>query len=117
MSVDGHYITFIFFLPAEALSRLDMVIRNPSAQHSDNMMAYDNAVSALGKICQFHRDSIDAPQVKFILLPHITFLDICGIKIPFQLSLFSVIVFIFTPFNLFWVLTSVMSVCAIMNTL
>lgn len=67
-----HYIHF-FFLPAEALSRLDMVIRNPSAQHSDNMMAYDNAVSALGKICQFHRDSIDAPQVKFILLPHITF--------------------------------------------
>jgi importin-5 len=26
-------------------------------------MAYDNAVSALGKICQFHRDSIDVIQV------------------------------------------------------
>lgn len=26
-------------------------------------MAYDNAVSALGKICQFHRDSIEAAQV------------------------------------------------------
>ncbi|KAK4788986.1 hypothetical protein SAY86_020305 [Trapa natans] len=26
-------------------------------------MAYDNAVSALGKICQFHRDSIDSSQV------------------------------------------------------
>jgi hypothetical protein len=26
-------------------------------------MAYDNAVSALGKICQFHRDSINAAQV------------------------------------------------------
>lgn len=26
-------------------------------------MAYDNAVSALGKICQFHRDSIDYAQV------------------------------------------------------
>lgn len=26
-------------------------------------MAYDNAVSALGKICQFHRDSIDSAQV------------------------------------------------------
>ncbi|KAG2671458.1 hypothetical protein I3760_14G137000 [Carya illinoinensis] len=29
----------------------------------DNVMAYDNAVSALGKICQFHRDSIDSAQV------------------------------------------------------
>ncbi|KAL4345112.1 hypothetical protein AHAS_Ahas11G0245800 [Arachis hypogaea] len=26
-------------------------------------MAYDNAVSALGKICQSHRDSIDFAQV------------------------------------------------------
>uniref|UniRef100_M1D5D8 HEAT repeat family protein n=1 Tax=Solanum tuberosum TaxID=4113 RepID=M1D5D8_SOLTU len=26
-------------------------------------MAYNNAVTALGKICQFHRDSIDSSQV------------------------------------------------------
>ncbi|KAM0044288.1 putative armadillo-like helical, importin beta family [Helianthus debilis subsp. tardiflorus] len=26
-------------------------------------MAYDNAVSALGKICQFHRDSIDSTHI------------------------------------------------------
>ncbi|GAY39951.1 hypothetical protein CUMW_048300 [Citrus unshiu] len=50
-------------LVGEALSRLDFVIRHPNALHSDNVMAYDNAVSALGKICQFHRDSIDAAQV------------------------------------------------------
>ncbi|PQQ18988.1 importin-5-like [Prunus yedoensis var. nudiflora] len=50
-------------LVGEALSRLDMVIRHPNAQHSDNVMAYDNAVSAFGKICQFHRDSIDATQL------------------------------------------------------
>ncbi|KAL7168809.1 hypothetical protein ACSBR2_033944 [Camellia fascicularis] len=50
-------------LVGEALSRLDVVIRHPNAKHSDNVMAYDNAVSALGKICQFHRDSIDAAQV------------------------------------------------------
>ncbi|KAI7999690.1 Importin-5 [Camellia lanceoleosa] len=49
-------------LVGEALSRLDVVIRHPNAKHSDNVMAYDNAVSALGKICQFHRDSIDAAQ-------------------------------------------------------
>ncbi|KAE8684056.1 ARM repeat superfamily protein isoform 2 [Hibiscus syriacus] len=47
----------------EALSRLNAVIRHPNALHSDNVMAYDNAVSALGKICQFHRDSIDAAQI------------------------------------------------------
>ncbi|XP_031248967.1 importin-5-like [Pistacia vera] len=50
-------------LVGEALSRLNVVIRHPNAQHADNVMAYDNAVSALGKICQFHRDSIDAAQV------------------------------------------------------
>ncbi|KAF8681903.1 hypothetical protein HU200_045352 [Digitaria exilis] len=47
----------------EALSRLYNVIKHPNALDLDNAMAYDNAVSALGKICRFHRDSIDASQV------------------------------------------------------
>ncbi|CAI0440606.1 unnamed protein product [Linum tenue] len=50
-------------LVGEALSRLNVVIRHPNAKQAENVMAYDNAVSALGKICQFHRDSIDASQV------------------------------------------------------
>jgi len=50
-------------LNLEALSKLNNVIRHPEARHPDNIMAYDNAVSALGKICQFHRDGIDATQV------------------------------------------------------
>ncbi|KAJ8643483.1 hypothetical protein MRB53_005231 [Persea americana] len=50
-------------LVGEALSRINAVIRQPNALQSENVMAYDNAVSALGKICQFHRDSIDAAQV------------------------------------------------------
>uniref|UniRef100_A0ACD5YX68 Uncharacterized protein n=1 Tax=Avena sativa TaxID=4498 RepID=A0ACD5YX68_AVESA len=50
-------------LVGEALSKLNNLIRHPEAQHPDNIMAYDNAVSALGKICQFHRDGIDAAQV------------------------------------------------------
>ncbi|KAK4773555.1 hypothetical protein SAY87_028574 [Trapa incisa] len=50
-------------LVGEALSRLNVVIRDPNALQSDNVMAYDNAVSALGKICQFHRDNIDSSQV------------------------------------------------------
>ncbi|XP_073221997.1 uncharacterized protein [Cicer arietinum] len=49
-------------LVGEALSRLNAVITHPNARHTDNVMAYDNAVSALGKICQFHRDSINAAQ-------------------------------------------------------
>ncbi|KAF9686509.1 hypothetical protein SADUNF_Sadunf03G0166000 [Salix dunnii] len=49
-------------LVGEALSRLNVVIRHPNAKQPDNVMAYDNAVSALGKICQFHRDSIDSAQ-------------------------------------------------------
>ncbi|XP_021910988.1 importin-5-like [Carica papaya] len=56
-------------LVGEALSRLNVVIRNPNAQQPENVMAYDNAVSALGKICQFHRDRIDSAQVlKYFLL-------------------------------------------------
>lgn len=42
-------------------------------------MAYDNAVSALGKICQFHRDSIDAAQVRSIFV---------AVFWPSQVSLF-----------------------------
>lgn len=60
-----HYL--LTFCPSvEALSRLDAVIRRPDALLPDNVMAYDNAVSALGKICQFHRDSINAAQVHFL---------------------------------------------------
>ncbi|KAL9994870.1 putative armadillo-like helical, importin beta family [Helianthus debilis subsp. tardiflorus] len=47
----------------EALSRLDAVIRRPDALHPDNVMAYDNVVSALGKIWQVHRDSINVAQI------------------------------------------------------
>ncbi|KAI3697013.1 hypothetical protein L6452_29707 [Arctium lappa] len=50
-------------LVGEALSRLNVVIRHPNALQPENVMAYDNAVSALGKVCQFHRDSIDSAQV------------------------------------------------------
>ncbi|KAI4345306.1 hypothetical protein L6164_012442 [Bauhinia variegata] len=50
-------------LVGEALSRLNAVIQHPNALQPDNVMAYDNAVSALGKICLFHRDSIDSAQV------------------------------------------------------
>jgi importin-5 len=58
---------------AEAMSRLNCVIRHPEAMAADNVMAYDNAVSALGKICQFHRNAIDAPQVWNLLKSHVHF--------------------------------------------
>ncbi|XP_062076542.1 uncharacterized protein LOC133812415 [Humulus lupulus] len=50
-------------LVGEALSRLNVVLQHPNALQAENLMAYDNAVSALGKICAFHRESIDAAQV------------------------------------------------------
>ncbi|KAH7435426.1 hypothetical protein KP509_06G064500 [Ceratopteris richardii] len=50
-------------LVGEALEKLKLVISQPSAFQSENAMATDNAVSALGKICEFHRDVIDATQV------------------------------------------------------
>ncbi|GFZ12868.1 ARM repeat superfamily protein [Actinidia rufa] len=61
-------------LVGEALSRLNMLIRDPNALQPENIMSYDNAVSALGKICQFHRDTIDSAQYmyEYLLLefPH-----------------------------------------------
>nr|GEW71479.1 hypothetical protein [Tanacetum cinerariifolium] len=56
-------------LIGEALSRLNAVIRHPNALHPDNVMAYDNAVSALGKVCHFHRDRdvIEAKAVHELL--------------------------------------------------
>ncbi|XP_047319761.1 importin-5-like [Impatiens glandulifera] len=50
-------------LVGEALSRLNVVIRDPNALQVENVMAYENAVSALGKICQFQRDAVDLSQV------------------------------------------------------
>lgn len=43
----------------EALSRLNVVIRHYKALHPKNVIAYDDAVSDLGKICYFHCDSIE----------------------------------------------------------
>ncbi|XP_065879258.1 uncharacterized protein [Euphorbia lathyris] len=50
-------------LVGEALSRLNVVIGHPNSKQPENIMAYDNAVSALGKICQYHRENIDSSQV------------------------------------------------------
>ncbi|XP_060195697.1 uncharacterized protein LOC132624936 isoform X2 [Lycium barbarum] len=47
----------------EALSRINIVIIHLRAREPENEFAYDNAVSALGKICQFHGETIDSAQV------------------------------------------------------
>ncbi|XP_060195706.1 uncharacterized protein LOC132624961 [Lycium barbarum] len=47
----------------EALSRINIVIMHLRARKPENEFAYDNAVSALGKICQFHGETIDSAQV------------------------------------------------------
>ncbi|XP_062153185.1 uncharacterized protein LOC133861411 isoform X2 [Alnus glutinosa] len=46
-----------------AVVSLNSVIRHSDALSSENRKAYDIAVSALGKICKFHRESINAPEV------------------------------------------------------
>lgn len=61
-------IGFVLCANAESLSRLNAVIKHPNALQPENVMAYDNAVSALGKICQFHRESIDSAQVNHFVL-------------------------------------------------
>ncbi|XP_070019237.1 uncharacterized protein [Nicotiana sylvestris] len=54
-----------FFQPfvGEALSRIYVVLTHLSAREPENESAYDNAVSTLGKIYQFHGESIDSAQV------------------------------------------------------
>ncbi|CAN4087801.1 unnamed protein product [Withania somnifera] len=47
----------------EALSRINVVITHSNALEPKNVEAYDNAVSALGKICQFHRENIDSARI------------------------------------------------------
>ncbi|XP_009596016.1 uncharacterized protein [Nicotiana tomentosiformis] len=47
----------------EAISRINVVIMHLCAREPENECAYDNAVSALGKICQFHRESINSAQI------------------------------------------------------
>ncbi|MCO5568487.1 hypothetical protein L7F22_022186 [Adiantum nelumboides] len=47
----------------EALTKLKELISQPAAFTTDNITATDNAISALGKICEFQRDGIDAAQV------------------------------------------------------
>jgi hypothetical protein len=50
------------FCIADALARLNAVVTQPAALSAENIMATDNAVSALGKICEHQRDSIDGSQ-------------------------------------------------------
>ncbi|XP_049389622.1 uncharacterized protein LOC125853905 isoform X1 [Solanum stenotomum] len=47
----------------EAISRINVVIMHLRAHEPENQLAYDNAVSTLGKICQFHRELIESAQV------------------------------------------------------
>ncbi|KAH0724209.1 hypothetical protein KY284_000074 [Solanum tuberosum] len=47
----------------EAISRINVVIMHLRAREPENQLAYDNAVSTLGKICQFHRELIESAQV------------------------------------------------------
>jgi hypothetical protein len=57
------------------MEKLKLVISQPDAFQSENAMVTDNAVSALGKICEFHRDAIDAAKVYAFNL--LCFLFVC----------------------------------------
>ncbi|XP_059670758.1 uncharacterized protein LOC132316268 [Cornus florida] len=55
----------------EAISSLNAMIGDPDALNSNNARAYDMAVSALGKICEFHHDRINAAQVFSVWLSYL----------------------------------------------
>ncbi|GAV58468.1 hypothetical protein CFOL_v3_02002 [Cephalotus follicularis] len=58
----------------QAMHRLSGVLGCPNRSYSQDLKAYDIAVSALGKICEFHRNSIEAAK----LLP--TWLSLLPVK-------------------------------------
>lgn len=51
-------------LANEALGKLNAVISAKDAREEENVLATDNAISAVGKICEFQRDCIDAKLVR-----------------------------------------------------
>lgn len=60
-----HVWSLINPMISEALSRINVVITHSNALEPENIKAYNYAVSALGKICHFHRENIDSEQVCF----------------------------------------------------
>ncbi|KAF9589134.1 hypothetical protein IFM89_019184, partial [Coptis chinensis] len=48
---------------------LNVVIGHPNAMHSDSVMAYDNAISALGNICRYSLYSFDVVPAWLSCLP------------------------------------------------
>eukprot|EP00850_Spirogloea_muscicola_P020012 SM000205S06219 [mRNA] locus=s205:248959:255137:+ [translate_table: standard] len=52
----------------EALTRLTSAIGHPEARSEDNRMATDNAISALGKLCEHRANCIDASQATSLWL-------------------------------------------------
>ncbi|KAF9596322.1 hypothetical protein IFM89_008848 [Coptis chinensis] len=50
---ENSYVRQAIVYEIEALSRLNVVIGHPNAMHSDNVMAYDNVVSDLGRYVSF----------------------------------------------------------------
>ncbi|XP_077237749.1 uncharacterized protein LOC143879304 isoform X2 [Tasmannia lanceolata] len=55
----------------EVLTRLNSVIMHPSAFIFDNRMATDNAISALGKICEYRRDCMDVAKLLPVWLSYL----------------------------------------------
>lgn len=63
------------------------MIGHPNAKQPENVMAYDNAVSALGKICQFHRESIDSTQVLNVYVESVYIVNYITVKEDVQAHL------------------------------
>lgn len=58
---------FLPHLPM-VLQRLSAMINDPESRSKDNAVATENAISAVGKIIEFHPNSINLGQVIFLFL-------------------------------------------------
>ena len=67
---------------AAALQRLNATISEPNSRTADNIMATDNAVSALGKICEYQRDSIDGANVRKFTFSSADLASNTGVQLP-----------------------------------
>ncbi|KAI4307684.1 hypothetical protein L6164_030846 [Bauhinia variegata] len=57
------------------LSELSLLIKGSGRSLPENTKAYEIAVSAIGRICEFHRDSIDASKLVPAWLSHLPLKD------------------------------------------
>lgn len=55
------FILFFFF--TECINKLTAIVTQPTSRSPESEFATDNAISAIGKICELHPDAVNSAQI------------------------------------------------------